>query len=156
MNMRRFFLRGCRLKPPHSLVVPLNHQKLLSSGREESQRTDAFTKTLASFVERAPEELQICMVEYTRSLRDFSLDPRRSQRDRAFDTFAKLAYLSTCSMEQKGNVGLMNETLHVASIFQLVGFSQVIGTLWVCSGRKRFSSCPGIQIFNSAQIIEVQ
>lgn len=43
---------------------------------------------------------------------------------------AQLAYLSACSTAQNKVTELNEEMLHLASVFQLIGFPQVIGTLW--------------------------
>jgi CHAT domain-containing protein len=43
---------------------------------------------------------------------------------------ARLAYLSACSTAQSKATELNEETLHLASVFQLIGFPQVIGTVW--------------------------
>lgn len=42
---------------------------------------------------------------------------------------AELAYLSACATA-RGGVRYANEAIHVASAFQLAGFSQVVATLW--------------------------
>jgi hypothetical protein len=42
---------------------------------------------------------------------------------------AELAYLSACATA-RGGVRFANEAVHIASAFQLAGFSQVIATLW--------------------------
>jgi CHAT domain-containing protein len=43
---------------------------------------------------------------------------------------AKLAYLSACSTAEIQVSDLVEESVHLASIFQLTGFQHVIGTLW--------------------------
>ncbi|KAF7594157.1 hypothetical protein BBP40_010006 [Aspergillus hancockii] len=43
---------------------------------------------------------------------------------------AYLAYLSACSTAENSAIHLMDEAIHVASAFQLVGYRNVIGTLW--------------------------
>lgn len=43
---------------------------------------------------------------------------------------AKLAYLAACSTAQNNEI-LADEVLHLASGFQVAGFSQVIGSMWV-------------------------
>lgn len=48
---------------------------------------------------------------------------------------ARLCYLSACSTAQNFADGLTDENIHVASAFQLSGFSHVIGTLWEASDK---------------------
>lgn len=43
---------------------------------------------------------------------------------------AQVAYLSACSTAEIGARNLVDESIHLASTFQLVGFRHVIGTLW--------------------------
>ncbi|CAM6120360.1 unnamed protein product [Calypogeia fissa] len=43
---------------------------------------------------------------------------------------AQMAYLSACSTADNSSRDLMDEVIHVASAFQLVGFPHVIGTFW--------------------------
>ena len=43
---------------------------------------------------------------------------------------AQLAYLSACSTAENGARSLIDESIHLASTFQLLGFRHVIGTLW--------------------------
>ncbi|WP_405896796.1 CHAT domain-containing protein [Streptomyces sp. NBC_00727] len=43
---------------------------------------------------------------------------------------ARLAYLSACSTAATGPVRLLDESIHLASAFQLAGYSHVISTLW--------------------------
>ncbi|KAL4733942.1 CHAT domain-containing protein [Aspergillus similis] len=42
----------------------------------------------------------------------------------------QIAYLSACSTAEITDTSLTNETIHIASAFQLLGFPHVIGTLW--------------------------
>jgi hypothetical protein len=43
---------------------------------------------------------------------------------------AQIAYLSACSTAEVGACSLIDESIHLASTFQLAGFRHVIGTLW--------------------------
>jgi CHAT domain-containing protein len=43
---------------------------------------------------------------------------------------AQVAYLSACSTAEIGAQSLIDESIHLASTFQLAGFRHVIGTLW--------------------------
>lgn len=43
---------------------------------------------------------------------------------------AQLAYLSACSTADNCSVDLADKSIHIASGFQLAGFSHVLGTLW--------------------------
>ncbi|KAF8541463.1 CHAT domain-containing protein [Trichophaea hybrida] len=43
---------------------------------------------------------------------------------------AQLAYLSACSTADNSNVELADEVIHIASAFQLAGFSHVLATMW--------------------------
>lgn len=43
---------------------------------------------------------------------------------------AQLAYLSACSTAENSAEQLVDEIIHSASGFQLIGFMHVIGTLW--------------------------
>ncbi|GAB7185618.1 CHAT domain-containing protein [Kitasatospora sp. Ki12] len=43
---------------------------------------------------------------------------------------AEFAFLSACSTNQHGNPALADEAIHVASAFQLAGYTHVVGTLW--------------------------
>jgi tetratricopeptide (TPR) repeat protein len=45
----------------------------------------------------------------------------------------QIAYLSACSTAQNKTNDLVDESIHVASAFNLVGFTHVIGTLWEAS-----------------------
>ncbi|KAM4054571.1 CHAT domain-containing protein [Hirsutella rhossiliensis] len=47
----------------------------------------------------------------------------------------QIAYLSACSTAQNKNSDIVDETIAVASAFNLVGFPHVIGTLWEASDR---------------------
>ncbi|KAL3465419.1 CHAT domain-containing protein [Aspergillus heterothallicus] len=48
---------------------------------------------------------------------------------------AQLAYLSACSTAENTSDTLLDEVIHIASAFQLVGFPHVIGTLWEIGDR---------------------
>ena len=43
---------------------------------------------------------------------------------------AQLAYLSACSTAENSSQDLIDEVIHIASAFQLVGFPHVLGTFW--------------------------
>ncbi|KAL3479823.1 CHAT domain-containing protein [Aspergillus californicus] len=43
---------------------------------------------------------------------------------------AQLVYLSACSTAENSSDDLLDEAIHIASAFQLIGFPHVIGTLW--------------------------
>jgi CHAT domain-containing protein len=43
---------------------------------------------------------------------------------------AQLAYLSACSTASTLSTGLLDESIHLASAFQIAGFPHVISTLW--------------------------
>lgn len=43
---------------------------------------------------------------------------------------AQIAYLSACSTADNSSVALADESIHIASGFQLAGFSHVLATLW--------------------------
>ena len=43
---------------------------------------------------------------------------------------AQMAYLSACSTAGNSSQNLVDEVIHIASAFQLVGFPNVIGTIW--------------------------
>lgn len=51
---------------------------------------------------------------------------------------AELAFLSACSTAEP-HPDLPDESLHLASAFQLAGFRSVIGTLWVTSDSPRIA-----------------
>lgn len=44
---------------------------------------------------------------------------------------AQIAYLSACSSADNASARLLDESIHIASGFQLAGFSHVLATLWV-------------------------
>lgn len=44
---------------------------------------------------------------------------------------AQIAYLSACSSADNASAPLLDESIHIASGFQLAGFSHVLATLWV-------------------------
>ena len=43
---------------------------------------------------------------------------------------AQLAYLSACSTAENASHDLLDEVIHIASAFLLVGFPHVVGTFW--------------------------
>lgn len=43
---------------------------------------------------------------------------------------AQIAYLSACSTAELRDQSLVEESIHMASMFQLIGFRHVIGTMW--------------------------
>jgi CHAT domain-containing protein len=43
---------------------------------------------------------------------------------------AQVAYLSACSTAEIGARNLADESIHLASTFQLIGFRHFVGTLW--------------------------
>ena len=43
---------------------------------------------------------------------------------------AQLAYLSACETARSSDAALADESIHLASAFQLAGFPHVVGTLW--------------------------
>jgi hypothetical protein len=48
---------------------------------------------------------------------------------------AQIAFLSACSTAENSSEELIDEVIHVASAFQLIGFPHVIGTLWSASDK---------------------
>ncbi|KAE8381173.1 CHAT domain-containing protein [Aspergillus bertholletiae] len=48
---------------------------------------------------------------------------------------AQIAYLSACSTAENSSDELLDEVIHIASAFQLIGFPHVVGTLWEVSDR---------------------
>jgi CHAT domain-containing protein len=48
---------------------------------------------------------------------------------------AQIAYLLACSTAENASNALMDEVIHIASAFQLIGFPHVIGTLWEVNDR---------------------
>jgi CHAT domain-containing protein len=53
----------------------------------------------------------------------------------ASNNSARLAYLSACSTAENAVTELLDENIHIAGTFQLIGFPNVIGTLWSVSDR---------------------
>jgi CHAT domain-containing protein len=43
---------------------------------------------------------------------------------------AQLAYLSACSTAENSSEDLLDDVIHIASAFQLIGFLHVVGILW--------------------------
>jgi CHAT domain-containing protein len=52
---------------------------------------------------------------------------------------AQLVYLSACSTAENSSADLLDEAIHIASAFQLIGFPDVIGTLWEIRDRAAVS-----------------
>ena len=52
---------------------------------------------------------------------------------------AQMAYLSACSTAENASIQLIDESVHMASAFQLIGFTHVIGTLWPVGDRAAVS-----------------
>ncbi|KMU92499.1 hypothetical protein CIHG_10311 [Coccidioides immitis H538.4] len=48
---------------------------------------------------------------------------------------ARIAFLSACSTAENSSKELIDEVIHMASAFQLIGFPHVIGTLWEASDK---------------------
>nr|KMM72245.1 hypothetical protein CPAG_08542 [Coccidioides posadasii RMSCC 3488] len=48
---------------------------------------------------------------------------------------ARIAFLSACSTAENSSEELIDEVIHLASAFQLIGFPHVIGTLWEASDK---------------------
>jgi CHAT domain-containing protein len=48
---------------------------------------------------------------------------------------ARIAYLSACSTAENSSSELLDETIHIASAFQLAGFPHVIGAIWEVSDK---------------------
>jgi tetratricopeptide (TPR) repeat protein len=48
---------------------------------------------------------------------------------------AQIAYLSACSTATVSALTLVDEVIHVAGAFQLLGFGQVLGTLWIAKDK---------------------
>jgi CHAT domain-containing protein len=61
-------------------------------------------------------------------LRDTNLTVEQIIRKKAAS--AQIAYLSACSTAYFKDPQLSDESIHIASSFQLAGFTHVIGTLW--------------------------
>jgi hypothetical protein len=54
---------------------------------------------------------------------------------KANNSAARLAYLSACSTAENAVPELLDENIHIAGTFQMVGFTHVIGTLWSVGDR---------------------
>ncbi|KAL5342735.1 CHAT domain-containing protein [Aspergillus crustosus] len=54
---------------------------------------------------------------------------------------AQLAFLSACSTAESSSDDLLDETIHIASAFQLVGFPHVVASLWEISDRDAVAIC---------------
>jgi tetratricopeptide (TPR) repeat protein len=69
-------------------------------------------------------------------LEDFARDPLNiASLASAHLDHADLAYLSACVTALTGSAKLLNESIHLTTGFQLLGFRQVIGTLWPIQDR---------------------
>ncbi|MFJ9155020.1 CHAT domain-containing protein [Streptomyces sp. NPDC102270] len=69
-------------------------------------------------------------------LEDFAQDPLNvSSLASARLDQADLAYLSACVTALTSSAQLLNESIHLTTAFQMLGFRQVIGTLWTIEDR---------------------
>ena len=59
-----------------------------------------------------------------------SVDKMTVEDLQSLNSLAQVAYLSACSTAEVGARSLIDESIHLASTFQLVGFRHVIGTMW--------------------------
>ncbi|MBP2330763.1 CHAT domain-containing protein [Kibdelosporangium banguiense] len=66
---------------------------------------------------------------------------------------AELAYLSACATA-RGGVRFANEAVHIASAFQLAGFSQVIATLWEINDGVAAAAAAGVHQELSSALTE--
>jgi tetratricopeptide (TPR) repeat protein len=77
---------------------------------------------------------------------------------------AQLAYLSACNTGSPLSFGLGDESIHLASAFQVAGFTHVVSTLWEADDRtsvvvaERFYSCLGgsdreLDLGHTAQVL---
>jgi CHAT domain-containing protein len=63
-------------------------------------------------------------------------EERLAVKDLATSTYqARVAYLSACSMAEVRVGSLSDENIHLAGVFQLTGFPNVIGSLWPVDDR---------------------
>lgn len=56
------------------------------------------------------------------------------------------AYLSACHTSSTRNMRLLDESINLASIFQLAGYSSVVGTLWQV--RDEYSPVVAIEVYS--------
>lgn len=64
-------------------------------------------------------------------LHDHQIDPLTAASLTTVNlTYARLVYLSACRTAFSSTLDLIDESVHLASAFQLAGFQHVIGTLW--------------------------
>ncbi|RAK92866.1 hypothetical protein BO79DRAFT_214280 [Aspergillus costaricaensis CBS 115574] len=56
---------------------------------------------------------------------------------------AQIAYLSACSTAENASDSLIDEAIHLAGTFQLLGFPHVIGSLWEANDRAAISVAEG-------------
>lgn len=74
---------------------------------------------------------------------------------------ARIAYLSACSTAENSSGELLDESIHIASAFQLAGFPHVIGTIWEVSDKaavevsRQFYELLGQQFRNDGQLGDV-
>ncbi|KAI5840135.1 CHAT domain-containing protein [Morchella snyderi] len=78
-----------------------------------------------------PSNSSLLLLNRSRTEEPDSID-RLTVREisRVMSSKAQLAYLSACSTADNAAIELADETIHLASAFQLAGFNHVIGTLW--------------------------
>ncbi|MFF0863812.1 CHAT domain-containing protein [Nonomuraea sp. NPDC003560] len=72
---------------------------------------------------------------------------------------AELAYLSACSTAFSG-IFHANESIHLASVFQMVGFRHVVGSLWplddataAAVAREFYRGLPGPDADDAARVL---
>lgn len=74
---------------------------------------------------------------------------------------ARIAYLSACSTAENASSELLDETIHIASAFQLAGFPHVIGTTWEVTDKAavdvsgNFYEILGLQIRDQGHLCDV-
>ena len=78
---------------------------------------------------RDPSRSRVLLADHERNpLTVASLTPLALER-------AQIAFLSACNTGSARSVGLVDESIHLASAFQVAGFDHVVGTLWETDDR---------------------